>query len=127
MKRIILLVLTLIPAMLLSAQNGKVKYVDATELNIIGKALPSSEPYARVDLSRYEFDNEGIIRYSGYPTGLVVLFKTDSREIHARWRTSKANSRPNMNAILQNRVISSTLCPLYKERWQMGVCRCRCT
>lgn len=101
MKKIILLVLALMPTIMLFAQEKEVKYIDATELNIIGKALPSSDPYARVNLSGYGFDNEGIIRYSGYPTGLMVLFKTDSREIYAKWRTSKANSRPNMNAILQ--------------------------
>lgn len=83
-----------------AGQNQEFKYVDASRLNVIGKVLPTSKPFARVDTSVYKFNSRTIDAYAEYSTGLAVLFKTDSRNIKARWVTSASNSGSNMTAIL---------------------------
>lgn len=100
-RRSLLFVVSFLICVTASGQKKVYKYVDASELNVIGKVLPTSEPFARVDTAKYKFDDKGIMRYSGYSTGLAVLFKTDSRNINAKWVTSKGNAGSNMTAILQ--------------------------
>ena len=58
MKRIIV---TLVAAMsvCLAASAQQLKYVDAAELNIIGKVLPTPKPFTRVDTEKYHFDVSG--------------------------------------------------------------------
>lgn len=104
MRRVIFIILGAIMCMLgehLCAQERIYKYVDASTLNIIGKPSPVAETYARVDTLEYRFDDPGIMKYGSYSTGLAVLFKTDSRNISAKWITSASNLRPNLTGILQ--------------------------
>ncbi|WP_295935398.1 SGNH/GDSL hydrolase family protein [uncultured Alistipes sp.] len=77
-----------------------VRYVDATTLTVIGKALPTELPYNRIDTTRFQMP-EKTHAYCYYSTGLAVVFRTDSRTIRARWETSGRNSGPNMTAIAQ--------------------------
>lgn len=98
MKRIFLAVLSAVLVLNASAQD--IKWHDATELTIIGKAIPTSKPYTRIDGEVYKFNNKTIDIYAGYPTGLAVLFETDSPTIRARWTTGSVNSGANMSAIL---------------------------
>ena len=95
-----LLVVALLLCINAAGQNQEFKYVDASRLNVIGKVLPTSKPFARVDTSVYKFNSRTIDAYAEYSTGLAVLFKTDSRNIKARWVTSASNSGSNMTAIL---------------------------
>lgn len=81
-------------------QNISYKYIDAAELNIIGKVLPTAKPFTRLDTSVYKFNSGTIDNYAEYSTGLAVLFRTDSRNISARWFTSVANAGANMTAIV---------------------------
>lgn len=99
MKKVILSAVAILMALSVSAQQ--IRYVDAAELNIIGKAIPTSKPFTRIDTSVYHFPTPKIERYATYSTGLAVLFTTDSKEIHARWETSPANAGANMTAITQ--------------------------
>lgn len=84
-----------------SGQKRQYKYVEATDLTLIGKVLPTPEPYTRIDTAEYKFDDKVAMRYANYSTGLAVLFKTDSRNINVKWQTSSANAGANMTAILQ--------------------------
>ena len=49
MKKVILFAVAIFMALSVSAQQ--IRYVDAAELNIIGKALPTSKPFTRIDTS----------------------------------------------------------------------------
>lgn len=93
--------LTLALALLICAGAAaqQTRYVDAAELNVIGKVLPTPKPFTRIDTSKYHFPNETITRYANYSTGLAVLFTTDSRNIKARWETSPDNAGSNKTAI----------------------------
>ena len=99
MKRILSTVITVLICLGTSAQE--IKWHNAAELTIIGKAIPTSEPFTRIDGSVYKFNNKTIDRYAGYSTGLAILFETDSPIIKARWTTGGGNSGANMAAIGQ--------------------------
>lgn len=83
---------------LLDAQD--VRYVDASVLTVLGRACPGDSKFARVD-STFSFSESVLSRYAGFSTGLAVLFRTDSRNISAKWKTSGTYPGDNMNAILQ--------------------------
>ena len=99
MKRIIV---TLVAAVSVwfAASAQQLKYVDAAELNIIGKVLPTPKPFTRVDTEKYHFEDKVIERYANYSTGLMVVFSTDSKTIAAKWKTSSANAGYNMTSIV---------------------------
>lgn len=98
MKRIFVALITVLICLGASAQE--IKWHNAAELTIIGKAIPTSEPFTRIDGSVYKFNDKTIDRYASYSTGLAVVFETDSPTIKARWTTGGGNSGANMAAIL---------------------------
>ncbi len=99
MKRIFTFVFA--AALCLSAAAQNVRWHDAAGMTIIGKPIPTSKPFARIDTSVYKFNDKIIDRYANYSTGLAVLFETDSRIIRAKWTTGRSNSGANMAAIGQ--------------------------
>lgn len=98
MKRILFAALAVLICLNASAQE--IKWHNAAELTIIGKAIPTSEPFTRIDGSVYKFNDKTIDRYASYSTGLAIVFETDSPTIKARWTTGGGNSGANMAAIL---------------------------
>lgn len=68
----------------------KIKYVDATTLNIINKAQEGGPALERIDNTKYEMP-KGSRHYMRYSTGMAVAFKTDSRNIRAKWNTISKN------------------------------------
>ncbi len=98
-RNLFLSVLALSLCISLSAQ--KTCYYDAASLNVIGKAIPTSKDYTRIDTSAYKFNDAVIEEYACHSTGLAVLFATDSPFIKARWQTSLKNASENMTAIAQ--------------------------
>ena len=86
---------------LLSASAARsadpVRYVDAATLTVIGKALPTEQPYNRIDTTRFRVPAK-TPGYCYHPTGLAVVFRTDSRNIRARWTT--VNQLPGANSTL---------------------------
>ena len=105
MKRIVLIIACFAALSASYAQNsngsGKVRYYNAAELNVIGKAIPTSKNFTRIDTAAYKFNDEVIEEYACHSTGLAVLFATDSQFIKARWVTSEKNASENMTAIAQ--------------------------
>ena len=77
------------------------RYYDASKLTVIGKAIPTSKDFTRIDTSAYRFNDSVIEEYACHSTGLAVLFATDSPFIKARWQTSGKNASGNMTAIAQ--------------------------
>lgn len=99
MKRILLAIITAAFCLNVSAQG--IKWHNAADFTIIGKPIPTSKPFTRIDGSVYKFNNKTIDRYAGYSTGLAILFETDSPIIQARWTTGGGNSGANMAALGQ--------------------------
>ena len=98
MKHILTILLSTLVCLSASAQ---IKWHDAADLTIIGKPIPTSKPFARIDTAVYKFNSKTIDRYANYSTGLAVVFETDSRSIRAKWTTGGSNSGQNQTAIAQ--------------------------
>ncbi len=71
----------------MTAEPHEIKYHNAAELTIINKACHGGAPFMRVDTDRYPELSAKVRKYYGYSTGLAIVFKTDSRNIRARWTT----------------------------------------
>lgn len=83
------------------ASAQETRYCNAADLNVIGKAIPTSKDFTRIDTSVYRFSDKTIDEFACHSTGLAVLFATDSPFIKAKWQTSPANASENMTAIAQ--------------------------
>lgn len=57
------------------------KSVDAQELTVVGKLVPTVNPYHRLDTSRYPGMSDSEKRQAENCTGMAVAFRTDSRYI----------------------------------------------
>ena len=83
MKRFLLVIALLVTvATTASAEEKKsnLKFVDATTLNICGHTMRTDKsPYFRFDCEPYNFKEEHVRRYSKYPVGLYVTFRTPRR------------------------------------------------
>jgi hypothetical protein len=94
MKKTVILAFALLSSALAFGQ--KTVYHDAAELTIIGKAIPTTKIFTRIDTSAYHFNDKVIDEYASQSTGLAVVFATDSPFIKAKWQTSPANAQENM-------------------------------
>ena len=101
MKRIIsAFILTF--ALIGSAAAQKLEWVDGTTLNICGHTIRNAKnPYSRIDAKAYNFENNAIIRYSRYPSGVYVMFKTNSSQVAVAWELASPKLRDNMTPIVQ--------------------------
>ena len=72
LRKLIISVCAVLSVMTASAQN--VRYVDASTLTVIGKPLPTTKAFTRIDTSVYKFNDGTIDKYASYSTGLAVLF-----------------------------------------------------
>ena len=75
MKRFFLLTVALLTVWAAAAQ---MRFVDATELNLIGKALPTPHPYHRIDTVAYKGFTKGENQQVRCSAGLALVFKTNS-------------------------------------------------
>ena len=100
MKRIFT---TLVLAVAVIGSSFAQKWVDATELGIHGYTQKTDKgTYYRFDHTPYEGFNKTIVNYSMYPTGLYLVFKTDSPEISVNWENVPHRMGDNMTGISQH-------------------------
>lgn len=99
MKKILSVAIAVLIFHSLNAQQTR--YYNSADLNVIGKAIPTSKDFTRIDTSAYRFNDKVIDEFACHSTGLAVLFATDSPFIKAKWQTSPANASENMTAIAQ--------------------------
>lgn len=80
------------------AKNVKMKFVDATSLNLIGKALPTPVFSHRIDTNKYKGFTEGELRQAISGAGLALVFKTNSPVISLNptfgWEIEAINTMP---------------------------------
>ena len=67
--------------LLASAQDIQWKKVEASDLNLIGKAFDTPNPYHRVDTLKYDLVEKRIKEEARDAAGLAVLFRTDATDI----------------------------------------------
>lgn len=81
------------------AKEAAYDFTEASELNLIGKILPDTpNPYHRVDTCKYKGFTASENRQVRCPTGLAVLFKTNSKSISVKtqfgWEYSSVATMP---------------------------------
>lgn len=81
------------------ANAQEIQYIDARTLNLYGKAHSGGAHYHRVDTARYSDMPRSVKRLSTQASGLCIAFKTNSREIHARWSTPITRTLRNLPAV----------------------------
>ncbi len=77
LKLLLLLTVTLAPMLL----YGQLRRVDASTLTLVGKALPTTHPYHRIDTTRYKGFTPLENQQMRCSAGLAILFKTNSTRI----------------------------------------------
>ncbi|MCF0174919.1 MAG: SGNH/GDSL hydrolase family protein [Bacteroidales bacterium] len=97
MKRIIIIAALVLASLSASAQ----KWIDASTLDVYGKAMPTEETFIRVDVDKYPLANASMNKQGKQCAGLFLHFKTTSSFIYARWTTSPRNAGDNHDAIGQ--------------------------
>lgn len=111
----------LIPAMA-AAEETPTKYTDAASLTIVGKAQPGGPAFERIEVARYPELTPTVTKYYRYPTGLVVAFRTDSRNIPRPLDNGQQTGGSEFDAHFP-----AGARPLHPPRRQMGVRRGRGT
>ncbi len=81
MKRTILVFAAVALCLNVAAQSTAWKKVEASSLNLCGKAFETPNPYHRIDTCVYKGFTPGENRQCRVPAGLTVLFRTDARSI----------------------------------------------
>ncbi|MGN0190337.1 MAG: SGNH/GDSL hydrolase family protein [Candidatus Cryptobacteroides sp.] len=79
MKKCFLISLSAFLGLCLNAQEFKA--VDAVDLTLTGKAVPTVNPYHRLDVDSYPSMTDSEKRQAGNCSGIAVAFRTDSRFI----------------------------------------------
>lgn len=102
MKRLLLLLCATVSTAWCGVRAQEFRYVDASTLTVINKARPDRGPvFERLDVGCYPDLPKTVNRYLRYSTGLAVVFRTDSRNIRARWSTVERLPRANNTLICQ--------------------------
>lgn len=74
-------------------------YTDASKLTMVNRAQPDCPFLARLDTTKYRDLNKYMNNYYNYPTGMALVFETNSPDIAARWTTHDAFTRSNTMGI----------------------------
>lgn len=78
---------------------AQVRFVGVDQLKISGK-IPHTGPILhRVDTSQHQDLPENIKKLMTHSSGMHILFRTDSRQISAKWCTTQAKTYANLPAI----------------------------
>lgn len=84
-----------------TAEKGTVKYWDASHLTLVNRIQPDAPLFQRLDETKYSGVTPTVKRYFTYSTGIAIAFRTDSRNIYARWKTKAEKPGVNMTLIAQ--------------------------
>lgn len=84
-----------------AAPASELKYVDAATLTLVNKAHPTTQPFQRVEVADFPDLSKTVRLYYSYPTGIAVVFRTDSRNICARWTTTDRKLSTHMTGLSQ--------------------------
>ncbi len=89
MKRFFIAILSLAMAVSVSAQQKEKKgpnlrYIDATELTMIGKLCETTNPYHRVEVDKVEGISKNEAQLLKMSSGLAIAFKTNAVSIYVK-------------------------------------------
>lgn len=93
-KKFILIFVALLSLQPLFAQENY-RYTDAQKLTVVGKLLPTSNPYHRIETAKYDGFTSGEVGQCRHCAGMAIAFKTDSDYIGIDVKYAKITSRSN--------------------------------
>lgn len=79
----------------------KCRYVDAASLTVINKAAETTQPWHRIEESKYEMPKRSR-EFLHHSTGIAIAFRTNSRAIHAHWINTSTRFGDNTTPILHS-------------------------
>ncbi len=80
------------------AQSSKnTRYIPATDITIVGKVMPTANPYYRVDTAKYSNLPKRVLDRLKQSAGLAVAFKTNSLFGFAYFTRAKVNGTIEAN------------------------------
>lgn len=84
-----------------AAAKDSMVYYDASQLTLVNRIQSDAPLYQRLDETKYSGLTPTVKRYFTYSTGIAIAFRTDSRNIYARWKTQAEKPGVNMTLIAQ--------------------------
>lgn len=97
----ILMLLIFLAALKANGQSGKLLYTKASDLGMAGELLPGSSLFQRIDTTKYP-SLPGIVKHLlAQSAGKLVTFKTNSRQIGAKWCVSSKKQLVNLSPVCQ--------------------------
>lgn len=100
-----LLLLLLLPCTWAVGQDknkDNARYTDARSLMIIGKGLPTSPEYVRLDVEHTRPFTPAVKNLSTHSAGIAVLFETNSPYVRAKWTLRGRKYYANMTPIVHS-------------------------
>ncbi len=89
MKRLLLIVILMLPAVGFAAPVDSLKYIDAASLPVIGKGFKDTQTrYERLPASLENITRKPVWNLSKNCSGLAVRFRTNSHVIAAKWEVT---------------------------------------
>ena len=79
--RLLLLASLLAPTILWGQSIKDIRYVDASQLTLVGKALPTPHLYHRIDTVAFKGFSKSENQQARCSAGLAVVFRTNSPQI----------------------------------------------
>ena len=93
--RLLLLASLLAPTILWGQSIKDIRYVDASQLTLVGKALPTPHLYHRIDTVAFKGFSKSENQQARCSAGLAVVFRTNSPQIDLlpsyKWEYRKDN------------------------------------
>ena len=83
----------------ISKADEPYKYIDVKTLTLVGKASDTDLFYHRIDTLKYNEMPKTVKKLFTHSAGLAISFKTNSKNISARWAVSSPVVRTNMAGI----------------------------
>lgn len=102
MKPLTIITIAIAACLNINAASKGIKYIPGDSLTMINKAQPGGPFYKRIDVDKYPTLTPTVNRYYSFPTGLALVFRTDSRNINAKWKTTSDYHAVNGPALMQS-------------------------
>lgn len=90
MKRFILAIIC-VASFSFAIAAPELNYVEASDLSLLGKMCPTTNPYHRLDVDKYPEFNEAEANLLKMSSGLMVAFKTNSKNVYVKAKFGPAS------------------------------------
>lgn len=83
------------------AQKAKTVFHEASKFHLYGKTFETPQQYHRVDTAKYSDLPAAVKKLLTHSAGLAIVFKTNSKNISAKWCVTNSKALNNLTPIAQ--------------------------